>query len=133
MRVIYFAIIMASLLMGCSRRDPIDRLMAEIPKEFVASYPFQPIQLPDTATPEQLVSALSKRGPEKLGHFEFKSYKILEIRQTHTTPDLPDGMPVDKFTAVLLDTDLGQKIVVFQPQTLKGIWHGWYYKTYDAK
>ena len=80
MRVAFFAIVTAFCLLGCSARDPIDRLMAELSREAVVpSYPFKPIDLPETATPDQLISALSERSAHELGHFDFTSYKVLQV------------------------------------------------------
>jgi hypothetical protein len=38
-------------------------------------------------------------------------------------------MPVENFTAVLLQEEAGRKIVVFQPLHT----NDWYFKVYDAK
>ena len=96
--------------------------------ESIPSYPFKPIDLPETATPDQLITALSKRSVLELGHFDFTVHKIVEIRSVQTEPPMSQ-----KFTAVLLDTSDGQKVVMLQPQTFDGKWHGWYYRTYDTK
>jgi hypothetical protein len=135
MKIPLFVVAAAILISGCSHQDPIERLMHEVSHEDVPSYPFKPIELPATATPEQLVSALSKRSVLDLGHFDFGSYKILEVRPVETE----SPMPPDTFTAVLLDTSLGKKIVLLRPlqhgtNLLHGTnWTGWYYRTYDAK
>ncbi|HSY10392.1 MAG TPA: hypothetical protein VK840_05700 [Candidatus Dormibacteraeota bacterium] len=126
MRVSYFVTVMVVILLGCSHRDSIDRLMDKVPYEEVPSYLFMPIQLPETASPEQLISVLTKRG-------EFHNPKILQTRHVHTTPRPKDQIPVESYTAVLLDTNPGRKIVLLQPQSFKGRWHGWYYKIYDAE
>ena len=118
----------AILISGCSHRDPIDRLVHEVSHEDVPSYPFRPIDLPATATPAQLVSALSKRSALDLGHFDFGSYKISEIRPVQTEPPMSEA-----FTAVLLDTSVGQKIVLLRPMQRGTNWAGWYYRTYDSK
>jgi hypothetical protein len=125
MRIELLAIVTAACLLGCSPRDPIDRLMAHLSYD-VPSYPFKPIDLPEAATPDELITALSKRNGLELGHFDFTSYRITQTRLVH-----------DKFegtmTAVLLDTNLGEKIVLMQALKYNGGWHGWYYKIYDAK
>jgi hypothetical protein len=132
MRVLYCAILVIILALGCSRRDPIDRLMARIPYENFPSYPFKMIELPPDASPEQLISALAKRGAFELGHFEFTTFNILEARRTHTAPRPHYDIPQENFIAVLLDTNLGRKIVVFKPMSNRDN-AGWYYRTYDAK
>jgi hypothetical protein len=126
MRIALFIIVTAACLLGCSPRDPIDRLMTKLSNQDVPSYPFKPIELSETATPDQLVSALSKRSVLELGHLDFTTYKILNIRLVH-------DVFKKNYTAVLLDTNLGQKIVLFQALNFKGGWPGWYYRIYDAK
>lgn len=59
-----------------------------------------PIMLPADATPEQCISALNNRG-------ELHAQEILEIRPAHTS--------FENFTAVLLDSDAGRKIVLLLP------------------
>lgn len=126
-RAIKFLILTAFALTGC-HRDPIARLVHQVSYEDVASYPFNAIQLPPTATPEQLITALSKRSVLDLGRFDFHTYKISEIRPVQT-----EGPLVMRYTAVLLDTELGQKIVLLRPMQSGTNWYGWYYRTYDAK
>src|ERR1700722_13262197 len=123
-----FIILSAIFLVGCGHRDPIDRLVRKVSHENVPSYPFKRIELPATATPEQLISALSKRSALDLGHFDFTSYKISQIR-----PVLTEAPMSETFTAVLLDTSLGQKIVLLRPMQSGTNFEGWYYRTYDAK
>lgn len=124
MKITSLIIAGAILISGCSRRDPIDQLMHELPHETVPSYPFKRIELPATATPEELLTALSKRGPGELGHFDFTSYKISQVRSVRPEPD-----PVSEaYTAVLLDTNLGRRIVLLRPMKM-----GWYYRIYDFK
>jgi hypothetical protein len=122
MRRSHFIGLAAVVLSACSRTDPIDRLMAKIPNEDVPSYLFRPIDLPHTTSAEMLVSNLTAHG-------EFHNPKILEIRQTHTTPPADSGIPVENFTAVLLDTGADRKIVVLRPI----LTNEWYFKIYDAK
>jgi hypothetical protein len=123
MRALAFSAVTAAILFGCSLRDPIDRLMTEVPYEDVPSYLYMPIKLPAAASPQRLLSALSNR-------FEFqgKQLKILGVRRTHTAPRPEDKIPFEYFTAMLLDTDQGRKILLLQPRP-----GGWYYKFYDPK
>ncbi len=127
MRVSFLATALAVFLLGCSHRDPIDRLVAEVSNEGPTFYMFAPVQLPATASPKELISALTVRGEFGSRQITSTSIKILQIRAVHIGPDSQD------YTAVLLDTNLGQKIVLLQPQSLNGKWRGWYYKVYDAK
>jgi hypothetical protein len=125
-------LVLTFAFVGCSPRDPIDRLMAELPHQ-VFSHPFVPIELPEAATAEQLISALAKRGIEELGHFEFASFRIVEKRVTNVPQEVQGKPPVENYLAVLLDTNLGRRIVLFQPLRSKGEWRGWSYWIYDAK
>src|SRR5262249_33570403 len=114
MRATLQAVLTATFLLGCSRQDPIDRLMVKVENQSVPSYVFKPIELPDTASPEQCISVLTSRGQLHLP-------KILQVRHAHAS--------FGSFTAVLLDSNDGQKIVLLRPwQT-----NGWYFRIYDAK
>jgi hypothetical protein len=107
-------VLAATLLLGCSRQDPVDRLMGKVEQQSVPSYLVKPIELPDTASPEQCISALTIRGALHLP-------KILQVRQAHTS--------IENFTAVLLDSNDGQKIVLLRPSHT----NSWYFRIYDAK
>ena len=125
MKATCFIAAIVVMLSGCSHDDPIDRLMAKVSHERVGSYLFTPINLPETASPEQLIAALYDRG-----HFHdehLTDIKIVEIRAVQTRPR-DERIPAESYTAVLLDTSAGRKIMLFQP--IKG---GWYFKMYDAK
>jgi hypothetical protein len=127
MRVSFFFIILTTVTLGCSHRDPIDRAMDELTHENVPSYAFQPIDLPKTATPEQLITVLSKNKEEEQRlHFDFTSFKILQIRSVQAPP------PFQKITAVLLDTSLGREVVLLQPIENGANYMGWEYRIYDA-
>jgi hypothetical protein len=120
--------LVASVLLGCAHsgqtdRDPIDRLMTQVPFEDCPSYPFVPVDLPATATPAEVIDALSKRGT--LRDDQIASFKILETRRVHSKQK---GAESDFYSAVLMDTNLGRKILLLQPGS-----HGWYFKFYDAK
>lgn len=127
MKVLPSIILSAAFLVGCGHQDPIDRLVNKVSHESVPSYIFRPINLPATATPKELIAAIYKRGVVYSPGFAFATYEIVEVREVQIEP------PRRKFTAVLLDTDLGQKIVLLQPLGNETNWHGWYYRTYDAK
>lgn len=118
MRVIFFAIAIALGFLGCSRSDPIDRLMASLQKVEFSSIPFSPIDLPTNTPPEKLIAALSNRG-------DFTNVTIIEIREVQDIFDTSRGR---HHTAVLLNSNTGQKIVLFQWQSV-----GWEYEIHDAK
>jgi hypothetical protein len=123
MRALYFIAVIAFVLLGCSRSDPFDRVMDYVSHESVPSYMFVPVQLPATATPEQLIHALTVRGEFGRLNIYSGSIKIVETRSVHTAPPM-----LEAYTAILLDTNLGQKIVLLKPMS-----HGWYWKIYDVK
>jgi hypothetical protein len=126
MKTAWFAILLVIAVAGCKRQDPIDRLMTELPYEDVPSYLFLSIKLPETATPEQLLSALSNRG--YFQQEDITSFSILEKKDTHTVPPTGWGEKPEPYTAVLLKTDAGQKIMLFRSRDSRG----WYYKMYDV-
>jgi len=55
-------------------------------------------------------------------------YSILKMRPVQNPLNQSEH-----HTAVLLDTDAGQKIVLLHPMHNGSRWAGWYYKVYDAK
>jgi hypothetical protein len=130
MKLFFSIVAVAVVLLGCSQRatssDVIDRLMVQVAHETVGSYLFVPIDLPATASPEQLVSALSKRGD--FGSRQIQSFKIVKIRPAQSGPD-----DWQRYTAVLLDTNVGQKIVLLRQELAKDKWYGWYFNIYDVK
>jgi hypothetical protein len=127
MRVLFLGILIALGLLGCSRKDPFDRVMDHVSHETVLSYPFVPIKLPATTTPEELISALKVRGVFQ--REQITSIKIMQVRSVHTSPP---SVP-EEYTAVLLDTDAGQKVVLFRPLKSETGMEEWYWKIYDAK
>ena len=126
MKLTLFIIAIAAFLSGCSQRaappDAIDRLMVKVAQEQVPSYLYQSIKLPATASPEQLVSALSKSGDMYWTGMKITSFKIVKVRAAHDN--------WKHYTAVLLDTNVGQKILLLSPEPDGS---GWYHKLYDAK
>ena len=127
MRVACFIVMIASALLSCSRSDSFDRVMYTVSHETVPSYMFVAIQLPAAASPQELIHALIVRGEFGSMQITSTSIKILQTRSVQTEPPMSE-----KYTAVLLDTNLGQKMVLFQPLSSKGKWDGWYWKIYDV-
>jgi hypothetical protein len=126
MRALCFIAVLVFGLVGCSRRDPFDRVMDYVSHESVSSYLFSAVELSATATPEQLISALKSRGDFGSWQIATGSVRILETRSVHTEPPISQA-----YTAVWIDTNLGHKMVLFQPLSSKGKWDGWYWKIYD--
>ena len=98
--------------------------MDYVSHEVVPSYPFVPIKLPETATPKQLMSALNARGDFQRS--QINSFKIVKARKVN---DALSG----EFTAILLDTDMGPKVVLVQHLNSRNKSDGWYWKIYDTK
>jgi hypothetical protein len=120
------------LFMGCSRPlagqgsapgDPIDRLMTQVPFEDCPSYLYVPVDLPTNSSPTEVLEALSRRGT--LRGSRITRFRVLEVRRVHSTQE---GAKDVHYSAVLMDTNLGRKIALLQPQT-----GGWYYKIYDVR
>jgi hypothetical protein len=113
------------ILMGCATRnpapqDPFDHVVYKVEHEVVPSYPFVPIDLPATASPEQLISALSVRGDFQYRHIS--RFSISEVRAVDISSR--------QHTAALLDTNRGQMFVLLH---YDGDGYGWYFKIYEAK
>jgi hypothetical protein len=126
MRSMLFTIIFA-LLVGCATftaPDPIDRLAADYSAShgFFANGIFPDLNLPKTASQEQVI----KRALEMHGftNEQVASNKILKIRQVHIHDIYPD-----LYTAALVRTSVGEKIVLFQYQLPA---FGWWSRVEDA-
>lgn len=130
MRSILFSIVTA-LLIGCvATPDPIDQLVARLSQQAVpgrvsATFSWDSgispvLGLPPTASTDEVVSKAMKMG----GHSQVTDYKILKIRTVREERgDLPH-----EYTAVLIQTPNGQKIVLFKyiPS------FGWWSRVYDV-
>lgn len=103
--------------------DAIDWLTAEFGTSGWPNFPTQWVDLPETASAEEVVSNVAQvRWIDQA----LKNYKILDVRQVHPFPPHPTT-----YTAVLVQTDIGQKIVLFRYE--RGQLAGWWYRVYDAK
>jgi hypothetical protein len=117
MRSIFF--IIAALLVGCATTpDPIDRLVTSLSPShgLWTNGLFQPVRLPSTASAEDVISKVLER--------QFSSYTVLKIRQV----SIPFGVSSELYTAALVQTSAGQKIVLIKYET-----EGWWNRIYDAK
>jgi type IV pilus biogenesis protein CpaD/CtpE len=119
MRSIFLTII-ATLLVGCATTpDPVDQLV----NDFSSSHGlwekglFPIIKLPATAPIGEVVSEVLER--------QVASYKILRVRQVHIRGSLPD-----LYTAVIVQTNVGEKIILLK---YAGESVGWWSRIYDAK
>jgi hypothetical protein len=79
--------------------------------------------LPESASPEQILERVFQKTGFDRGHVS--SYKILEVRQVRIPGSLPD-----RYTAALVQTDLGEKIVLFKYDGQAA--GGWWSRVYEA-
>jgi hypothetical protein len=98
-------------------------------QEAIVSYMCQLIDLPPSASPQQLVAALSKRDD-----FYWSGQGIVTYKIVNTSDAQLDSRDSDHYTVVLLDTNVGRRIVLLKPSTgMSGEWLGWYHRTTDTK
>ena len=97
--------------------------MTQVPFEDCPSYLYVPVELATNSAPAEVIEALSKRGT--LRDNRITRFKILGIRKVHSSQE---GARDSYYSAVVLDTNLGRKIALLQPQS-----SAWYYKLYDAQ
>jgi hypothetical protein len=107
------------------------------------------IRLPETASTQQVVEAIFKKQQFDAGQTSklVTSYKILQTRRVHIPNNSPPpdlwtrafsvfglerfapsygNVPTDLYTAVLVQTDLGEKIILLKSGD------PWWYRYYDA-
>ena len=81
------------------------------------------LDLPATASTEQVVARVFQMTGFDKGHVS--SHRILETRLVRIGDSFPDAT----YTAVLVETDLGRKIVLLQHSSPSG---GWWSRVYDG-
>jgi hypothetical protein len=126
------------MLAGCSRRDPIDRLVVSItrhtPQDDLHPFPngfWTDVHLPASATPEQLIAKLP-RG-DYFGALNTTNFSILKTRQVRIAYSEMVARVFDpNYTAILIQTDSGRQIVLvqFQGNSTNDIWEA---RIYDVK
>ena len=124
-----FFIILAALLVGCAttkQPDPIDQLVTRLSSSGVWMNGVSPkIDMPPSASAEQIVKIVLEQevGPNIA---RVTSYKILDARPVHFS-----GLNLN-FTAALVQTNVGQKIVLFT--NFGADFHfRWWSRVYDTK
>ena len=120
------AVIWLISLLGCSTPDPIsvltNRLNDEVGGLWInGTYPI--IHLPATATTTDVLNEAIKKTGFDEGHI--KKYKILTTR----TVSLRAGN-TNEYCALLIDSDLGRKILLMR---YEGEITGWWTRFYNAK
>ncbi len=118
-------IILIALWAGCATADPIDNLVTNLSSSHgmwingIAPI----IELPETATTEQVVERVFKMTGFDEG--QVTRFKILETRTVHIQGSVPD-----LYTAVLVETKFGEKIVLLR---YEGKTIGWWSRVYKSK
>jgi hypothetical protein len=125
--IIYISCASAMLLAGCATTpDPITRLSAALSKTDGGWQggitPMVP--LPSNAPTEQVIA----KEFEMPANMPAISYKILKTRQVHIKGDQPD-----LYTAVLVQTDTGEKIALIRYVQWYGQMSGWWVRFYDTR
>jgi len=109
---------------GKATSDPIELLIKRLSKNPLwQNGEFPKIELPSTATIEQVASKVFQMISFDQGRVT--SYKILQIKKVQISGSLPD-----RYTTVLVQTNLGEKIVLLKygGETL-----GWWSRVYDKE
>lgn len=141
MRIALLAVILA-VFCGCSTRqqpsvapspkpqaarsDPIDQLVSRLSSSSHGLWhngPYQPASLPAAASTDEVLRQVFQKFISVHGSHVGR-HEILETRQVR----IPVGAPSDVFTAVLVETNLGRKIVLLQYES-PGL--GWWSRVYD--
>lgn len=115
----------AAIFVACKTPpDPIDHLVADFSKSYGLweNGFFPSLGLPQTAPPEQVIKKTFQMTGFNNGHVS--DYEILKTRQVR----IP-GSSQDLYTAAMVRTDLGEKIVMFK---YDGPHVGWWSRIYDA-
>ena len=110
MKRILVLIMVGLFLVGCATiSDPIDRLAVDYSASHGlwenGMYPI--LGLPETALPEQVIKRIFEMTGFDKGHVT--NYRILKIRHVHIQGSLPD-----LYTTALVQTNFGEKIVLFK-------------------
>jgi hypothetical protein len=133
---IAFIVLISSLLAGCVSNsekhpkipkpkamqfDPINQLVARLSLSngYWAYGIFTPVDLPASASPADVISEYCNSA------YGDSSHQIITIRQVC----IGISIPADYYTAVLMDTVYGKKIVLLQYLESNA---GWWCKEYDA-
>ncbi|MBN1384176.1 MAG: hypothetical protein JW983_04750 [Elusimicrobia bacterium] len=119
-----FYLVLVVLFTGCATApDRIDSLVTRLSSDHLwqnGEYPI--LGLPKSASTEQVVAKVFKMTGFDKGHVT--KYKILKVREVRITGSLPDV-----YTAVLVSTDFGNKIVLIR---YDGPNLGWWSRVYDT-
>jgi hypothetical protein len=109
--------------------DSIDQLVVKLSGEFGMwkNGSVMPVYLPSSATPKEIISQLYQSRDTRYGNI-ITNFQIIEIKAVQIPP-----FGNTNYTAVLMDTNLGQKITLLQYEQYKDSMSSWWNKTFDAK
>ncbi len=108
--------------------DAIDQLVSRLSSPSHSMWhngTYQPMRLPAAASTDEVVRQVFQQTLIGLHGSHVGRHQILETRQVR----IPTAGPSDAYTAVLVETDLGRKIVLLQYES-PGL--GWWSRVYDA-
>jgi hypothetical protein len=124
MKKILFAFVFLTIGITNSWADSLDRLAAKLSANPMwENGMFPTLDLPATATADQVVAKVLKSVSFDKGRV--KTYKILKTKQLQIRGSLPN-----LYTASLLDTDLGKKILLYK---YSGAATGWWSRVFEAE
>lgn len=106
---------------------PIDRLVSELssPRSRLwGNGAFPIIELPETATVDEVVAQVFRMTGFETGRLT--EYKILNVQLVHIGCD---GLDLQPYTAVLIQTSIGEKIALLK---YRGSGIGWWSRVYNV-
>ena len=101
--------------------DAIDRLIARLDMSVWLNGGAPPIDLPENAAPEKVIAQAIQKQPFDQGMI--KTYTVLETRMVMLS-DM-GGNPTE-YTAAHIESDLGEKVLIFNFKTF-GYWWARFY------
>jgi hypothetical protein len=108
---VLLSILAATLIVGTTPTDPIDKLVADLSSNGLWENGSSPsLDLPKTAITEEVVAKTFATTGFPIPAGKAVTYKIVEIKQVHIKGSLPD-----LYTAVLLKTDrVGYQVMLLK-------------------
>jgi hypothetical protein len=108
--------------------DPIAQLVARLSSASHGMWHnglYSPVKLPASASTEEVLRQVFQQTLVGLQGAHVGRHQVLETRQVR----IPTAGPSDAYTAVLVETDLGRKVVLLQYES-PGL--GWWSRVYDG-
>jgi hypothetical protein len=127
MKTSSLSFLMIVLLAGCTPANPIDRVVQkESSNQYFPSGMSALINLPATASPAQVASSALGESLTNITIMKIRPVRIVYKDMKDVAKEQPD---LFNYTAVLVDTKSGQKVVLLQYNNharLSGWWSGVY-------